>query len=98
MSDLELLKLAARAAGIAHVTPMMIEWGKWDPLNDGDDALRLAVALRIHIHHHDLSPIVSAAADGFMWIDVPYGDDAHVATRRAIVLAAAQIGREMTNE
>ena len=93
MTDRELLELAAKAAGIAHVTPMMIEWGQWNPLTDDGDALRLAVTLRIGL----------AGSESHVWackLDVcdihePRGSDSYAATRRAIVRAAAEIGKGM---
>ena len=81
MTDRELLELAAKAAGIAHVTPMMIEWGQWNPLTDDGDALRLAVKLAL-FESFDFSLKISAACSE---------DDPLAATRRAIVKAAAEI-------
>lgn len=79
----------------------------WNPLTDDGDALRLAVKLRFVIHVWDDSDNVSAAKtlpDG----DDPddESDDWHVAdahscgslesaARRAIVRAAAEIGKAM---
>lgn len=101
----KLLEMAAKAAGFniphgrydfqrgfevmrEHNMPF---W--WNPLNNDGDALRLANKLRITIHHDDLSPTVSACADCVTWIDEPHCDDVNAATRRAIVRAAAEIGR-----
>ena len=79
-------------------------WDKWNPLTDDGDALRLAVKLGI-------SPLMYPACIGIKWpqnnlpskligIDAPYEDisseqDPYAATRRAIVRAAAEIGRNM---
>lgn len=101
MTDRELLELAAKAAGIEHVTPMMLEWGKWNPLEDDGDALRLAVKLRLDVTFgfDDEENVVSVNAN---WDGAPaeviqeiIGQDVSEATRRAIVRAAAEIGREM---
>ena len=92
MSDRELLELAAKAAGID------VRWyqgdclrvadkcngfaGKWNPLTDDGDALRLAVKL--------------GDRDGQVTflIDTKHDGDPYAATRRAIVRAAAEIGRQ----
>ena len=107
MTDRELLELAAKAAGIDYGgyygTPdKSIKSGltrnecTWNPLTDDADALRLAV---------DLGLIVSPGA-AMIQGRQPFGqcvdedecDDKHAATRLAIVLAAAEIGREKGNE
>lgn len=103
MTDRELLENAAKAAGIAHVTPMMVEWGQWNPLTDDGDALRLAVTLGISV-------LQFPACIGTKWPqqglptrligydppneDISSGQDPLAATRRAIVRAAAEIGRD----
>lgn len=103
MTDRELLKLAAVSAGIEHVTPMMIEWGKWNPLTDDGDALRLAVALRMDIRIKTLPHVVYVEVFNGTAPSViePIADirkqalDEFAATRRAIVRAAAEIGKAM---
>jgi hypothetical protein len=91
----ELLELAAKAAGLSF-------WqeNSWNPLDDDGDALRLAVKLRIDVFFH-ASRVEGHVAGG----RIPpvraieredYGDDPYAATRRAIVRAAAEIGRNMT--
>jgi hypothetical protein len=105
MTDRELLELAAKAAGYTptHVTHdgIVLMRGarvKWRPLEDDGDALRLAVALQIKVKWH--KPLNQSLA----WI--PLGEEIQVngerfsgdkfaTTRRAIVLAAAEIGRAM---
>ena len=99
MTDRELLELAAKAAGIEVLRSRLNDPlcgdmlvtkssrntyhknGPWNPLADDGDALRLAVKLGI-----DISMSV-----------VDYWDktstDPLAATRRAIVRAAAEIGR-----
>ena len=110
MTDRELLELAAKAAGIlldwefgprlAALPPldkMNPAVGWWNPLADDGDALRLAVALNMGIsipvfnkHRADVisfrHPLVNAIEEG---------NDPYAATRRAIVRAAAEIGKEM---
>jgi hypothetical protein len=84
MSDQELLRFAAKAAGGNFVI------GYWNPLTDDGDALRLAVKLKITPHiDGNLTDAESAA--GFS--TEPHFDDPNAATRRAIVRAAAEIGK-----
>lgn len=92
MTDRELLELAAKAAGIAHVTPMMIEWGQWNPLTDDGDALRLAAKLFLHVWV--LHGFTEVQGD-YKPLTETHDGDPYAATRRAIVLAAAEIGRAM---
>ena len=94
MTDRELLELAAKAAGFnafAGHAKQMIESG-WNPLTDDGDALRLAVKLHIPLRfEEDFDGWgVVAGTDGEMCKPDPYA-----ATRRAIVRAAAEIGKEM---
>ena len=91
MTDRELLELAAKAAGIEHVTPMMVEWGKWNPLDDDGDALRLAVRVFLTVGvEHGFTEVLTLNGRE---ITESHNDDALSATRRAIVRAAAEIGR-----
>ena len=65
----------------------------WVPLDDDGDALRLAVKLNMAvncIHNQRLAaePIIKAVS---VW--EPRHDDPYAATRRAVVRAAAEIGR-----
>ena len=106
MTDRELLELAAKAAGIElqWETPFVAigdfaqfphnaETGdRWDALTDDGDALRLAVKLKMRI---DIGGSVSVA---YITDDTPHHEDftvdPYAATRRAIVRAAAAIGKE----
>jgi hypothetical protein len=101
MTDRELLELAAKAAGLAgtwdpHLHDIRLamfdaEW--WNPLTDDGDALRLAVRLGIKfsISYNRVSAI---ANPGENHVSEPVvGDDEMAATRRAIVRAAAEIGK-----
>jgi len=106
MTDRELLELAAKAAGYLNWTPstegLQIETGSsrgatgfhWNPLVDDADALRLAVKLHFKI---DVVPwgTIATKWNESMYVDdaVRHNDDPYAATRRAIVRAAAEIGR-----
>jgi hypothetical protein len=97
MNDRELLELAAKAAGIPSesIWPVSSEYldKAWNPLTDDGDALRLAVKLCIDIKHYDLYVVCWA---GFIGTGkIMHDQDPDAATRRAIVLAAAEIGRSM---
>jgi hypothetical protein len=73
--------------------------GPWNPLTDDGDALRLAVELGIAVqcHLHDGEGYALAGAGQIPnAVDIRPNDDPAAATRRAIVLAAAEIGRNMT--
>jgi len=101
MEDRELLELAAKAAGIdakplkgfdgverfhtgaGSYMPLI-----WNPLTDDGDALRLAVGLDLlaypsFFHYRSLERFSRQDADDY------------TATRRAIVRAAAEIGKGM---
>jgi len=111
MTDRELLELAAKAAGIAYIKPAEgydgslglatgshpMQTHPWNPLDDDGDALRLAVKCEIAINpwagktvcwHEDSKVMNHEKHD--------CNDDPYAATRRAIVRAAAEIGRNMT--
>jgi hypothetical protein len=103
--DRELLELAALAAnkeyGWQHIFDdyegSTSEKWDWNPLEDDGDAFRLAVKLQFRI---DIMPWGAEAAK---WNDYnstgseaeQHKDDPYKATRRAIVRAAAEIGRLM---
>lgn len=103
MNDREMLELAAKAAGIEwtendeagnlyevrHDLKRLVLWG---PLADDGDALRLAVKLRLEICvFRDHSTAYHASG----WCDENHAGNENAATRRAIVRAAAEIGRGM---
>jgi|LakMenEpi03Aug12_release.lakeMendotaPanAssembly.Ray.scaffolds.fasta_scaffold1599014_1 hypothetical protein len=97
MKDRELLELAAKAAEYPiHSDAMFVKAGggtetlymgkngpAWNPLTDDGDALRLAVKLNLW----------EAVRDGHQHLDSD--GDHYAATRRAIVRAAAEIGKAM---
>jgi hypothetical protein len=97
-SDDELLILAAKAAGVAW-RESNIEWGGllieggavWRPHTDDGDALRLSVNLMITIAQSPFG--VEARILGGSITFEGWGDDRMAATRRAIVRAAAEIGK-----
>ena len=83
MSDEELTALAAKAFGNAHAG--------FSPLTDDGDALRLAVHLFQDIKFWYFDNSISVGNN----LRVPCGADPVADTRRAIVRAAAEIGRNM---
>ena len=107
MSDRELLELAAKAAGIADAIwsdkfdSLLLSPGRefWNPLTDDGDALRLAVKLEMDfVWDFDRIEIYYGTEKDYVveyFYDLPTPTDRYAATRRAIVLAAAEIGRNM---
>ncbi len=99
MTDIELLELAAKAAGLSH--PDGVYWVRndagdsWNPLTDDGDALRLAVKLRMEVCVWDTVTTVMASDNAISTLSKPVNGDLYAATRRAIVMAAAEIGRSM---
>lgn len=98
-SDRELLEAAAKAAGIKgefgrwgwDELPAIAkdDGGLWRPLTDDGDALRLAVRLRLVVVVMNEGVRVSEHEGRSVYV----ADEPGVATRRAIVRAAAAIGR-----
>ena len=74
---------------------------QWIPLTDDGDALRLAVKLDLIVHCDSVWQEVEAMLvtrsyeDDYVRMSEKYGNDPYAATRRAIVRAAAEIGRAM---
>jgi hypothetical protein len=103
-NDKELLEFAAKAAGIAvefyethgrTVCKKVNDYGpnnKWNPLEDDGDAFRLYVQCSMHVNVYYTNTKVSA--DGVL-ICKMHEIDSYAATRRAIVLAAAEIGKSI---
>lgn len=113
MGDRELLELAARAAGIhlhhwfdGHGVFMCssVDGGDpdygWNPLTDDGDALRLMVRLNLSFQSYPLWDRAQAWHPGSPENapEEKYGKDRCAAARRAIVRAAAEIGRQMGGE
>lgn len=109
MQDKELLELAAKAAGLTvhtwegHTGAMCAisdvrHGAMWMPLRDDGDALRLAVNLKMRMGI-DAIPVgyVVVISDDKSRVDTHerIGVDPYAATRRAIVRAAAEIGKAM---
>ncbi len=106
-ADRELLEMAAKAAGLKlgewhgsgfwldlRDTPYGPAAASWNPLADDGDALRLAVQLRMDIFAHGdsvetftMRNRIRASGTALL------SPDPCAATRRAIVRAAAEIGR-----
>jgi hypothetical protein len=100
MDDRELLKLAAKAAGLRiYSNSAFVGAGggkpelfldvrcgiKWNPLEDNGDAIQLAIQLGIR------EPLMRAQS---AQESADARRDQYAATRRAIVLAAAEIGKQ----
>lgn len=106
-TDRELLELAAKAAGIdlqwmgegrmaACFDPAgENEW--WNPLTDDGDALRLAVKLELSLrtskYGRQRATIVEWGMRRGNALGSPHLSDPCAGARRAIVLAAAEIGK-----
>jgi hypothetical protein len=101
--DKELLEHAAKAAGIEILGFGEVFWvpegaelqRPWNPLTDDGDALRLAVKLRLPIRDGLNGTVTTGNSESGYPIWEMYGSDPYAATRRAIVRAAAEIGRGM---
>jgi hypothetical protein len=107
VSDRELLELAAKAAGIRinywvydndDDSPSVLESGGiWNPLTNDGDALRLAVKLGLTVSQLMNNREVEVNDyDETVFVNDFHEPDPCAATRRAIVRAAAEIGRKMT--
>ena len=105
MNDRELLELAAKATKIHLPADFQAEHHQWNPLADDGDALRLAVKLKLRTRFtldgcNDQYDTV-VAERGHLFAEEQIGlfesgwVDEYEATRRAIVRAAAEIGRNM---
>lgn len=102
-NDRELLELAAKAADCElrkHPDGTLYSdcrekyyFAVWNPLTDDGDALRLAVKLGINLMHskHKVKAGRKLIEDGPC--DEDKRPDPYAATRRAVVRAAAEIGR-----
>ena len=109
MNDRELLELAAKAAQIM-VNPWHEKYGlllsdfdfePWNPLTDDGDALRLAVKLGLAIRVLEKCVFVESDPETLLGqsqyseLEMYGNSDPYAATRRAIVRAAAEIGKAM---
>jgi hypothetical protein len=106
MTDRELLELAAKAMGFVphhsyreklNALLWLSESGfpaTWSPLTDDKDALRLAVDLKMNLTL--LGWRSEAQVSGHPSVVEPVvNNEPYAATRRAIVRAAAEIGRAL---
>ena len=100
MTDRELLELAAKAYGYeiydydkSNNQCWIMPDGQtpWSPLTDDGDALRLAVKLKIG----SLFALQQWGNENMDDANSAYEQDPYAATRRAIVRAAAEIGKDM---
>lgn len=103
MTDRELLELAAKAAGLTlyeHVPGLIVtgspetkdvDYERWNPLDNDGDALRLAVKLDMQI----TPPAHKSRGVWAIWDKHHRHPDPCAEARRAIVRAAAEIGRAM---
>ena len=106
MEDRELIELAAKAAGIGvagfsvSAFGLMVErsdGGWWDPLDDDGDAFRLMVSSNIAIERCACTGrfYVGVYRDAKFMAEESYKRDSFETMRRAIVWAAAEIGKAM---
>lgn len=105
MTDLDLLELAAKAAGINWKDWTKTLFGEeteerawpylWNPISDDGDALRLAVKLGMQIDTRDPETHVYVNGASERVDEYHTKGDSVAATRRAIVRAAAEIGKNM---
>ena len=111
MNDQELLTYAAKAAGIeyAHVTSAGLYLGGseenfWSPLNSDADAFQLMVKLGMMVDARYTNPVSKRYNRVVYWDNptagktIEFGDaemDEYALARRAIVMAAAEIGKGM---
>jgi hypothetical protein len=99
MTDRELLEAAAKAAGYWAAEfncPANLPHKNWNPITDSGDAFELAVKLRLTINcSYDEVAICGQEFTQKEAFIERNGEDPLAATRRAIVRAAAEIGRSM---
>lgn len=90
MEDKELIELASKASG-KYYGPLIT------PLHNNALAFELMVSLRISVEFWEgYKEVWATSYESEMdSLIEPYGDDPYAATRRAIVRAAAEIGRTM---
>ena len=103
MTDKELLELAAKAAGIEigwdsqgaflYEPEICALSDAWNPLTDDGDALRLAVKLGMGLDLPTQTSVYVVVNND--QLEYCKNEDHYAATRRAIVRAAAEIGRTL---
>lgn len=100
-SDRELIELAAKATelpecgwmGPAFMYVKDNAFTDWNPLNDDADAEHLAAALALEVDIHRTGIAVRTPMGHKILISAKEESNPDVATRRAIVRAAAEIGK-----
>jgi len=99
--DRELLELAAKAIvhpeNFSNPHYMRGMLSAWNPLTDDGDAFRLMVKLKIPMQFPGWKDVTRTWGDEMHMetFDEPHDNDPYAATRRAVVRAAAAIGKEM---
>ena len=101
--DKNLLELAAKAAGLPDYFEGMVSSTKdaslhvWNPLQNDGDALQLAVKLHLSVKIWAGSSLhkqgVTIVEHDNVVVEFLHNSDPYTATRRAIVHAAAEIGK-----
>jgi hypothetical protein len=108
-TDKILLEQAAKAAGIEVTwTPeyrsFFLKGSRlgqrlfWNPLTDDGDALRLAVKLNLKFRYHEVlgqALVWPTVGDGFELNVEDCDSNPYTATRRAIVIVAAELGKNL---
>ena len=102
MTDRELLEAAAKAAGYWAAEfncPANLPHKNWNPITDSGDAFELAVKLRLTVNcsYDEVAICGQEFTQKEVFIE-RNGEDPLAATRRAIVRAAAAIGKEMKDD
>ena len=98
MTDRELLELAYKAAnGGALLWDDKDVSKHWNPLINDGDALRLAVKLKLSLYINHAVRVDYHIPNAFPTTPLyePLEPDVYAATRRAIVRAAAEIGKTL---
>jgi len=104
MTDRELLELAAKAANIEYQRTddgevieyfggglqLPFDGGKWNPLTDDGDALRLAVKLGFVVETPKYTGFGTTCGNQTVFLDDPLEQ-----TRHAIVRYSAEIGKQI---
>lgn len=108
MTDRELLRFAAKAAGIYlewdgppnQWQPMYYKgktYHSWKPLVDDGDAMRLAVKLRMWVIIRVCYTDVMFGEDRTPFVCEKHNDDPYAATRRAIVMRLERLCYDQRN-
>lgn len=109
--DRTLLELAAKAAGLEGFTVLnglgavldrklgvMQPYSRWNPLTDDGDALSLLVRLKLTLVVESDMVFVRTQLHSKAFSERFHGFDPSAATRRAIVRAAAEIGKALSSQ